>query len=70
MPPLLKKLLLRNGGLDQEHIRFVLNWIESGSENFRIQKLATLDTHLVAYFVVVSPEIDQILLVNHRKSGL
>ncbi len=56
--------------MDQEHIRFVLNWIESGSEIFRIQKLVTPDTHLVAYFVVVSPEIDQILLVDHRKAEL
>ncbi|WP_158024987.1 hypothetical protein [Candidatus Protochlamydia sp. W-9] len=48
----------------------MLNWIESGSEIFRIQKLVTPDTHLVAYFVVVSPEIDQILLVDHRKAEL
>ena len=56
--------------LEQDHIRFVLNWIESGREIFRIEKPATPDTHLVSYFVIASPEMDQILLVDHKKAEL
>ncbi len=56
--------------LEDQHIRFVLDWIESGSEIFRIEKPATPDIHLVAYFVIASPEMDQILLVDHKKAEL
>lgn len=57
-------------GLELDHIRFVLDWIESGSEIFRIEKPATPDTHLVSYFVIASPEKDKILLVDHKKAEL
>ena len=56
--------------IEREHIRFVLHWIESGSEIFRTEKPATPDTHLVSYFVVVSPEMDKVLLVDHKKAEL
>ncbi len=56
--------------LEQDHIRFVLDWIESGSEIFRIEKPATPDIHLVAYFVIASTEMDQVLLVDHKKAEL
>ncbi len=56
--------------MEDQHIRFVLDWIESGNEIFRIEKPATPDTHLVAYFVIASPEMDQILLVDHKKAEL
>ena len=56
--------------LEQDHIRFVLDWIDSGREIFRIEKPATPDTHLVAYFVIASPEMDQVLLVDHKKAEL
>lgn len=56
--------------LEGQHIRFVLDWIESGDELFRIEKPATPETHLVSYFVITSPEMDQILLVDHRKAEL
>jgi len=56
--------------LEEQHIRFVLDWIESGNEIFRIEKPATPDTHLVSYFVIVSPNMDQILLVDHKKAEL
>ncbi len=55
---------------EQEHIHFVLDWIASGSEIFRIEKPANPDTHLVSYFVIASPEMDQILLVDHKKAAL
>lgn len=57
-------------GLELEHIHFVLDWIASGDEIFRIEKPATPETHLVSYFEIVSPNMDQILLVNHKKAGL
>ncbi|HEV8052571.1 MAG TPA: NUDIX domain-containing protein [Parachlamydiaceae bacterium] len=56
--------------LEDEHIRFVLNWIESGAEIFRIEKPATPDTHLVSYCMIVSPELDKVLLVDHKKAEL
>ena len=56
--------------LEQDHIRFVLDWIDSGREIFRIEKPATPDTHLVAYFVIASPEMDKVLLVDHKKAEL
>ena len=56
--------------IEREHIYFVLNWIESGREIFRTEKPATPDTHLVSYFVVVSPDMNQILLVDHKKAEL
>jgi 8-oxo-dGTP diphosphatase len=56
--------------LEQDHICFVLDWIESGSEIFRIEKPATPDIHLVVYFVIASPEMDQVLLVDHKKAEL
>lgn len=56
--------------LEQEHIDFVLQWIESGSGLFRIEKPATPDIHLVSYFVVASPNLDQFLLVDHKKAEL
>ena len=55
---------------EQEHIRFVLDWIESGSEIFRMEKPATPETHLVSYFVITSPDMDKILLVDHKKAEL
>ena len=56
--------------LEEQHIRFVLDWIESGSEIFRIEKPAKPDTHLVSYFVIASPEMDRILLVDHKKAEI
>lgn len=56
--------------LEQDHIRFVLDWIDSGREIFRIEKPATPDTHLVAYFIIASTEMDQVLLVDHKKAEL
>lgn len=55
--------------LEKEHIRFVLEWIESGIEIFRMEKPATPDIHLVSYFMIVSP-MDQVLLVDHKKAEL
>lgn len=56
--------------IEKEHIHFALDWIESGNEIFRIEKPAIPDTHLVSYFVIASPEMNRILLVDHKKAEL
>jgi 8-oxo-dGTP diphosphatase len=55
---------------EQEHITFTKNWIESGAEIFRTKKPATPDPHLVAYFLVIDPSTNQVLLTDHKKAGL
>lgn len=56
--------------LEEEHIQFVMDWIDSGAPLFRTQKPAIPTTHLVAYFLVISPSRGHVLLVDHKKSGL
>lgn len=56
--------------LEAHEKEFVLQWINSGVEIFRIQKPDTPPIHLVSYFVVVSPNHDQVLLVDHKRAGL
>ena len=56
--------------VERQHIDFALNWIESGVEIFRTEKPATPPTHLVAYFLVFSPEQSKVLLVDHKKAAL
>jgi 8-oxo-dGTP pyrophosphatase MutT (NUDIX family) len=57
-------------GMEQEHISFTKNWIESGAEIFRTAKPTTPDPHLVAYFILIDSSTKQILLVDHKKAGL
>jgi len=56
--------------MEQNHLDFVLNWIDSGCELCRLEKPAIPAVHLVSYFVIVTPEKDQILLVDHKKAEL
>lgn len=56
--------------LEKKHLESALQWVESGAEMFRIEKPAIPDPHLVAYFPVFSPKMDQILLVDHKKACL
>ncbi len=56
--------------MEEEHINFVLHWIESGIEIFRTEKPATPETHLVSYFVMVSTDQSMVLLVDHKKAML
>lgn len=55
--------------VEQEHLDFVLRWIDSGVEICRLAKPATPETHLVAYFVLLSSD-QKILLVDHKKAEL
>src|SRR5215213_11817111 len=45
--------------------RWTLDWIDSGAELFRTKKPDVPKVHLVAYFVVVDPTSDSILLQHH-----
>jgi ADP-ribose pyrophosphatase YjhB (NUDIX family) len=55
---------------EEEHIAFVEKWIDSGSEIFRTEKPATPSPHLVAYFLLVDPVKQQLLLVDHKNANL
>lgn len=57
-------------GLEAEHLASVLTWLDSTDDVFRRAKPATPSPHLVSYFVPVDAATGQILLVEHRKSGL
>lgn len=43
-----------------------LEWLDRGASIFRTAKPATPPKHLVSYCVLVEPEAEQILLVDHR----
>ena len=54
----------------EQHDRdFSLKWIDSDAEIFRREKLVP-SPHLVSYFVLLDLAMKQILLVDHKKSGL
>ena len=56
--------------IEREHKANVLTWIDSGNPLFRIKKPDVPPKHLVSYFVLVDPEHNSILLVDHIKAQL
>lgn len=56
--------------IEKEHLDYVKNWIESGTEIFRIEKPDKPNIHLVSYFIVIDPCTNEFLLVDHKKAGL
>jgi 8-oxo-dGTP pyrophosphatase MutT (NUDIX family) len=56
--------------LEKDHLAFVLSWIDTGTELFRIHKPANPPIHLVSYFLVFDPDNSSILLVDHKNAGL
>ena len=52
--------------LEGEHRADVLAWIDSGAGIFRTAKPATPPKHLVSYCLVVDPDAERALLVDHR----
>lgn len=56
--------------LEQQQMDFVLQWIDSGAEIFRLIKPAIPDTHLSAYFILWDSIQKQILLVDHKEAEL
>lgn len=55
---------------EREHLDFVKDWIASGAEIFRIAKPDKPNIHLVAYFIVIDPQTNEFLLVDHKKAEL
>ncbi|MBS0651685.1 MAG: NUDIX hydrolase [Verrucomicrobia bacterium] len=55
---------------EAEHLLFTQKWIESGADIFRIAKPDIPDTHLVSYFLLLDQGQNQLLLTDHKKSGL
>lgn len=56
--------------LEKDHINDVLTWIDSGANVFRIEKPDNPPKHLVSYFVLVDPDSQSLLLVDHIKAQL
>jgi 8-oxo-dGTP diphosphatase len=56
--------------VEKEHINFVKDWLESDAEIFRIAKPDKPHIHLVSYFMVVDPDSNEFLLVDHKKAQL
>jgi hypothetical protein len=56
--------------LEHAHVADTIAWIDSGAPLCRVSKPATPPQHLVSYAVLVDPARDQLLLVDHRQSGL
>jgi 8-oxo-dGTP diphosphatase len=54
--------------LEQTHITNTLQWIDSGTNIFRLEPPDKPPKHLVAYFVLVDPEHQSLLLGDHIKA--
>jgi 8-oxo-dGTP pyrophosphatase MutT (NUDIX family) len=46
-----------------------LAWVNSGAVIYRVRKPDTPPKHLVSYFVLVDPDLERMLLVDHRNAG-
>jgi 8-oxo-dGTP diphosphatase len=56
--------------VEREHLNFVKDWIASGAGIFRIAKPDKPNIHLVSYFIVIDPQTNELLLVDHKKAEL
>ncbi len=56
--------------IERQHINYVMDWLKTNLEIFRIEKPANPPIHLVSYFLVFSPDQSQVLLVDHKKAEL
>lgn len=56
--------------IENEHIRDVLAWIDSGAELYRISKPDNPPKHLVSYFLLFDEHNQSVMLIDHIKSGL
>lgn len=57
-------------GLENTHRHDALAWIDSGANIFRIAAPDKPPKHLVAYFVLIDPDHNSILLGDHIKAQL
>ncbi|TWP33892.1 NUDIX hydrolase [Leekyejoonella antrihumi] len=56
--------------LADAHRQETLDWLAETKDIWRRRKPATPDPHLVSYFLLVDSEARQVLLCDHRLSGL
>lgn len=56
--------------IEAGHISNAVEWVRSGEELCRIEKPDMPPKHLVSYFVVIDPQKEKILLMDHIKAGL
>lgn len=56
--------------LEQAHISDALNWVQTATNIFRIQKPDKPPKHLVSYFVLIDPVHKTVLLGDHIKAQL
>jgi len=56
--------------IEQTHQQDIIKWLASGVNPFRLKKPDIPRKHLVSYFVLVDPDHDSILLVDHIKAQL
>ncbi len=56
--------------VERAHRADVLAWIDAGGPIYRTAKPATPPQHLVAYCLLVDPDLGRALLIDHRLSGL
>ena len=55
---------------EEKHIKDAIDWVNSGTEIFRIKKPATPIKHLVCYTVLCDNDKQKVLLLEHKQSGL
>jgi 8-oxo-dGTP pyrophosphatase MutT (NUDIX family) len=56
--------------LEADHVKGVSRWIASGAPLYRNAQADEPPVHLVSYFVALDEVRGELLLVDHRKSGL
>lgn len=56
--------------LEHQHINETLQWIQSGTSIYRLQKPNIPPKHLVSYFVLIDILQHKLLLVDHKKAQL
>jgi len=54
--------------LEEEHLNFTKQWIASGAEIFRLELPDQPPIHLVSYFILIDPQTNDLLLVDHKKA--
>lgn len=56
--------------IEENEIEDTLAWIQSGVPIYRIKKPDMPAKHLVSYFLLLDEDRSEVLLVDHKKSGL
>lgn len=56
--------------IEQAHKQDVYEWLQSGVNPFRLKKPDIPPKHLVSYFVIIDPDHQSVLLVDHIKAQL